>query len=778
MSGHSLHGRRKMTTRQRLKNRTRKQARWAAICGAVVFLFPLSLQHLDFRNMVAGGMSIAVHKSSPAFAALEDLREEYSNPVEELKSEPMHMIASGQSFNPRQFPQQSTQRVVALQGITIRARAGFQPKPFLVAGMSTAAAPEIVQPSNRAEQVHISGREPVLTDIHGDLLPLVERKRRLVEIYQDEDLAQQTVTEKAQDLIDQELSQPTANEIAHDYIPTSSGSHIYVAATKPGTPREHDAVGSPKFGSSLLKMLMPSHGNDKRPSLVATKRVSSTPVPDKSVMSLVSYDSESLRPLWLSGQLEMKEGLAFMGPETVLTVKRVFQGQSQEMGKITINEGKFEIRVKEAVGRLVAELTTRNGETIGRGEVDLLTVDSRAAIEDRIAGLKIPIHPTTDGTSIQVVSGYSNDNQKFPVVQAKVQIDAYTEPLPVNEEGRIFDRSLSRGSSFVARAESSKYLPTMIIGTSGMHSEAPLYTRTMLDALTNLTLDGSDRRQAMRQAIVWGRVSMDGKPVSGAQVELAGNYQPIYFNEVYVPDRTLTVTTQNGLFSYLMIPQGVHAVRVRYNGRTYPAQIFPATPETVSYIDLQLKERVSTQFQIYDLFNPRVPLGAQIRVVGVDEELPVNSGGFVEYPACANPFVVEADAGDEYELTRVMVNGTPDQVEIPTIKREWLSKLSAGRGINLIPQRGVIVGLVEDQAFEVELSGYGPNEPEDIVFFDPQGNPIDDKRGVAGGGFVVFNAPMGLQTIIIHPQYSHESLSQIVVAEPSFVHMVKFNFTR
>ena len=88
------------------------------------------------------------------------------------------------------------------------------------------------------------------------------------------------------------------------------------------------------------------------------------------------------------------------------------------------------------------------------------------------------------------------------------------------------------------------------------------------------------------------------------------------------------------------------------------------------------------------------------------------------------------------------------------------------------------MGVVEDQAFEIELSGYGPNENMDVVLFDSAGAPMEGSRGVAGGGFVVFNAPIGLQTLLIHPQYARESLSQIVVAEPAFVHMLKVNFSR
>jgi hypothetical protein len=76
------------------------------------------------------------------------------------------------------------------------------------------------------------------------------------------------------------------------------------------------------------------------------------------------------------------------------------------------------------------------------------------------------------------------------------------------------------------------------------------------------------------------------------------------------------------------------------------------------------------------------------------------------------------------------------------------------------------------QDFEVELTGYNAGETMQIVYFDSMGRPVDGNHGIAGGGFVVFNAPRGLQTLYVHPTQSRETFSQIVVAEPEFVQVI------
>ncbi len=178
------------------------------------------------------------------------------------------------------------------------------------------------------------------------------------------------------------------------------------------------------------------------------------------------------------------------------------------------------------------------------------------------------------------------------------------------------------------------------------------------------------------------------------------------------------------------------------------------------------------QFRIFDVLDMNKPVSARLRLVGTDAELGLNKNQFVEYAVASGHFMIEAEPGGEYEVTRMTLTGSPHLVNVPLIKRDWVYSLYNHRNQGLMQGRGSIVGFIDDQDFEVELTGYLPGEQMQILYFDSEGKPLESKTGSAGGGFIVFNAPAGLQTIYIHPTQSRETYSQVVVAEPQYVHVV------
>ncbi len=336
----------------------------------------------------------------------------------------------------------------------------------------------------------------------------------------------------------------------------------------------------------------------------------------------------------------------------------------------------------------------------------------------------------------------------------------------------VADATLSRESSFVARAVAPKHWASIVVGQAGDQQDIRLFSNALVDALINLQVDGTDRKEAYKQGVVWGQVARDGKPVADAHVEMAGNYQVIYFNDMYLPDRNLKKTGANGLFAFLKVKSGVQALRVKSGGRMYPAQVFPTEDKHVSYVELHLRDKMVSQFRVFDVLDLEKPISAHVRLVGTDEILPVQGKQLVEYAMAADPFMVEAEAGPEYEISRTTLTGAPHLVQVPLIRRDWIHKIYQDTGAISHPGRGLIAGFIDDQDFEIEMTGYAPGEHMQIVYFDGEGRLTNAKTGVAGGGFLIFNAPPGLQTVYIHPSQSRETFSQIVVAEPRYVHVM------
>jgi hypothetical protein len=227
------------------------------------------------------------------------------------------------------------------------------------------------------------------------------------------------------------------------------------------------------------------------------------------------------------------------------------------------------------------------------------------------------------------------------------------------------------------------------------------------------------------------------------------------------------------MFAFLGVRQGVQALRVIVKGKVFPAQIFPTEDRHVSYLDLELRDKVVSQFKVVDAFNLKEQLDARVRMVGTDEVLSFRGQSFVQYASSGIPLMAEAEVGPEFEISRISLSNRTQTVYVPMIRREWLNTIYKEMGIFSLPGRGIVVGFIDDQDFEAEMTGFSSRETPQIVYFDAQGKVVTSRTGVAGGGFIIFNAPPGLQTVYVHPAQSRAgTFSQVVVAEPEFVQVI------
>lgn len=731
--------------------RKRRYIFWSRITGIAVVLFPLSFHSVDFRASFTQGISVSANKASPAYAAFEDLREDYKHSGEFKFPAGAKMLTAGTEFDFKAAKQKIvTVRQIAMRGVTIRAPTEPAAVPTTVAAQNQSQE-AVFFAEGRIQRREIARGPAELTDLSGSLLPLNQRKQNLAQELLQEDWSAPTPAARAQELVQEEL-QRTVSETRS--IPTRGGSTIVI--------RKPDA----------------SPSRARLPDVAVVEPPRDEPMPMFNVASALgrrTSDPANLRPLWLTGQIEMTEGLAWVGPETHMVVKRVFNGYVFEKGRIWVSEGRFEIRVKEATGYLVAELVTRTGQVLGRGEINLLDLHQVPGREDRVANLRIPLRPTNEGATFRAVSGYSHGAHKMTVAGAKVEIQSHAQPMKANDDGYAVDPVIDRDSSFVARAVADGHWPSLVVGQAKEPQDIRVFSNKLVQALISLNMEGASRaekKDAGNQAIVWGRLVSEGKPAAGAQIEMAGDYKPIYFNELYVPDSRLKGTSANGLFAFIKVRYGVQALRVRAGGKTYPAQVFPTENKHVTYVELDIRSKAVAQFKVFNAFEMQRPVAARIRLVGAEETLDVGKDEIVQYAVAANPFMVEAEAGGEYEVSRVTVSGTPHVVHVPLVQRQWLYQLMQDRRVSQISQRGIIVGLIDDAGYQVDLTGYPMNENMQIVYLDHLGRPTDSKVGLQGGGFAIFNAPAGLQTLFLRAPGTHHVFSQVVVAEPEFVTVI------
>ncbi|MGE4133174.1 MAG: hypothetical protein AB7F86_16145 [Bdellovibrionales bacterium] len=695
------------------------------LAAAFVILAPASLHKIDFRAVFDKGLSLGAYKSSPAYAALEDIRNNYDTSASPEPKSGYIKLAAGTVSNVQL--DESRVRIISLEGLVVRSARPDEPRPFRVAGESP-----------------VRQMKPVSIMANGQLLPMSVRKEVLRRQYEEEGIKILSASPAAlaEKLVRSELVAAPTQGADERRIPTHTGQSILVAGQTPPAPPSPEA---------------------EQPS----------PTTEVANLSAVKSNPEQLRPLWLTGQVEMTGGLAWVGHQTRLRLRRIHRGETHEKGQIWITEGRFEIYVKSAEGVLLAELESTEGRIIGRGEYNLVQLKDIPSKGNRVEDLRISLRPTTEGAAIRAVSGYSYGQRMMPVPTAKVSVEGYTDAQKVNDEGVVADSSLRRDSSFVVQAEAPGHWPSLSVAQAARAQDVRLYSKDMIQALINLTNEAKmDRRESEEMAIVWGRVTREGKEVAGVQVQMAGAYKPIYINDNYIPDMNLTSTSTTGLFAFLRVKAGVQAVRPKIEGKTYPAQIFPTENGHISYVEMDLAENLVTRFDVVDALTREQAPAARIRMLGSEEFASVDPDSLLEYANGANPFMVEVEAGFDYEVSRMTLVGHPHDVAVPLVRRTWLANLITKNNLLILPGRGFVVGYVDEGGYDVEMTGYQRDERNQIFYFDANGEIVPSKTGVVGGGFIIVNAPVGLQTLFIHPRGGQQVLSQVVVAEPEYVHVV------
>jgi hypothetical protein len=678
--------------------------------------------------------------SSPAYAALEDSAQTFSDADQHIPTQEIASLTTGQ----------------------FRLRANIMPH-----GSQRMALKPLVIRQNFQARAPLQADNGLRTETPHGLLPLEERKRILAQYFRAQDYSTLSVRERANELIKQELAVAPANSDVR-YVTTALSSNPIIVA-KPNADISGLLRGTPR------PLMEATRGGDRPepPMTVASNNSMASAFRTSSdehapTLSVSSLAGPNKNPHVLRGQLQVRNGLAFMGAETYFTLRRYDEGNLFENGRVWVSEARFEIYVREPRGQLVAELHGHDGVILGRGRLDL---DDTASATDQ---LKIELSPITTGASVRVTSAYSEGRNHVAVKNALVAFENGI-PQPLNEDGLRVDPDRSHASTFMVRAHADKHWPTLAMGVEGQVKEVRIYPESMMKSLLDLSLKSDKRGTAEQNGVVWGRILKDGKPVTGVEVELAGQYSPVYFNQIYIPDNKLTATDGNGMFAFLLVRPGVQAIRVRYKGKVYPAQVFPTEERHLSYVEINLEGNQSVNVALQDAFDPNHKVSAHVRFVGVDDEVGIEGSQKLHYPSGPDIMTLEADAGTEYELSRVQVLKTDSRVIVPMVKRSWLQSIIDMKQIELIPRRGTLLGFVADQPFQVELTGYTTDGPQ-IVYFDAQGLLVSGTSAPAGGGFVLFNAPLGLQTVTIKPIASNQTFTQTFVAEPEFLHIFKYSF--
>ncbi len=697
-----------------------KKTHWVLGGFVAAFLYPQQPVVIDFRGFSPQGLTIGVDRMSPAFAALEDTRDlafiDKAAPVKKsgAAEEEAILMGAGKPFS----------LLDTFLGGEDSSQGQVQPESrheadrwLPLAGLTISSD---VEPTRSFEL-------PAAESPEWMSLPLAQRKDLLVEKFRNEPIHWPSFTERLTAAAEREFG-PAARSDRNPLVKRESTRE----------PEEQDVVDLPGF----------------RPA---------------------STTSEAQDPVQVSGMVRMQGGLAYMGEKTQVKVFRKNRGQFLESASVELPSGQFSIDLAGLSGELVAELQTREGEVLGRGEVDLGLL---ATTEDSV---KIALLPAEEGLRISALSAHSHGLNKKYVEGSRAFVDALALELKANEEGVFFDQLHSADSSYIARLEAPKHWTTLAVGLASQAQDVRLFPNSMMEALFSLTADvyAWDVDLLKSRAVIWGRVTEKGQSKAGAKVELAqaGLAEVIYLNQHFLPDHRLEATSENGLFVILMVESGIHSLRATVGRRSLPSVIVPAEVGKVSYLEMEAGPNRKATIQLTQPFGAmEEDLTGTISLLGSEHVLDVEAEESIVYSSGPGQMILEASAGREFEVTRVTLPRQTRDIELPMIPRQWLLDVSAQKRVSYDLSSGVVVGFVHGDNFSVYLED-GLNYPNhQIVYFDQEGRVLDGMEGVSGGGFVLFNLPFGARTVTVLPKNQSSIFTQVVVPEARVVNVISHSF--
>jgi hypothetical protein len=474
------------------------------------------------------------------------------------------------------------------------------------------------------------------------------------------------------------------------------------------------------------------------------------------------------------GPIEITGGLAITN-EHHIEIRRNDEGVLKELGRVDLVKGTYNIDVEQTTGTVVARLVNKDGKTMGEGSFRLNRIIG--GTQNYLTGPKIKVEPHPD-YSVAVLSAYNSKANDAAPAQTRVTFVKGVSDVKVNREGVASMENVTRGSSTVMRAAAPKHLETTNLIVSGKESRSTLYPESMVQALLDIIAQDRNESSDDAPSLIWGKVMLDGKAVAGIDVivETAPDLKPIYFNQFMMPDPKLTKTSDNGMYAFVHVPTGFHSLLATRSDSIFGYVNVVCEEGAVAQGDLEATmKNESVPLRVFDAFNGE-PAKAEITMQSLSDELQVAAGTATISLPHLNRFGLMRvhPEGTDYVPARYVYNDNDEFVHVPLVRWEWLRAIKTFLRINEAPSTGFIVGFVPDEDFEVFLAAYDNFNPQDIVYFDMQGRVLQNRKGAAGGGFILYNVPQDTHEVVVTGSRTRKVYSRVVPVEANSLSVLNF----
>jgi hypothetical protein len=484
----------------------------------------------------------------------------------------------------------------------------------------------------------------------------------------------------------------------------------------------------------------------------------------------------------IEGNIQLKGLPSFNN--TQISIRRVSENISKEIGLVSSDSSQYRIEVDDLNGFLVAELSEKTAGVIGAGQTRLSMTGSKGThlrgplitIEDSSGSVSVvDSNQKANDPSASVAAFASSNEKKTHRFQAQLYVPSADLELKTDALGFARLDRIQKHSWMLVRSEGEGLYPSMYLAQNKGELGLPGFRDSMVKALLSIYREAaysSDRPEI--DSVVWGRVVQDGSPVSGARVEVETdqNAKVVYFNQMLLPDLSLETTTDSGYFAIIYLEAGWHTLISRIGDQFHSHGNVVVDENTISPVVLNQKlSKEKVELKVFDAFTGQA-LSAQVQAQNLPDSLDVDGLTEVWIADLVRLSLVQVlpDQSDYLPIKSIHADSS-DFWHIPMIRKDWFESLKSNRKISDSANTAAIVGFVEVSNFEVFLP-HDQNYPrENIVYFDAQGLPTGS--GVAGGGFILFNVPEGVQSVSVLTE-GDQIASKILPIDKDTTSVLKF----
>ncbi|WP_413289530.1 hypothetical protein [Bdellovibrio sp. HCB337] len=477
------------------------------------------------------------------------------------------------------------------------------------------------------------------------------------------------------------------------------------------------------------------------------------------------------------GPLEITGGLAVTN-EHHIEIRRSDEGVFREMGRVDLMKGSYSIDIDDASGAIVARLLDRSGTILGEGSIRLSQL--QVGQGRLIYGPRLEVAPSPSWKGR--VSRYYGDPKKDKTGgTTKVTSFGGENTITVGSNGEI-SLDISKGSTTIVRAEAAEHVPSSKIMLAGDAKTfgVTLFPNSTMEALKSLAAEQKSlsRSHLDETSFVWGTVSLDGKPLSGVSVvsETDPETKAIYFNEFMIPDPKLTATSGSGLYAFVDLHDGFHALLAQRGFEYFGHQNVEVERGSVAIGDLESTLRTEpVHVRAFDAFSGE-PVSLVANMQSLSEPVDINEGSAsIILPQISRMSMIYTETPPEYINANYFYNDQDSYIHLPMLSHAWLTEMKRTAKINEMPDTGTIVGFFNEESFEVYLAAQAQNSPAYILYFDAAGRVIEGNRGQAGGGFIIFNVPYGTQETVVVGSTSEKVFSKVVPVDMESISVLSFS---